>query len=113
MGGNWEPLAHGRNWSGPLKLLLPALGTGASSLSFVWGGGRIHRHPNPPPSDSQHGFRKNRSCLTNLLKFLNVATEAFDKGEQLDVTYLDFSKAFDKVPHKRLCLQLKCHGISG
>ena len=50
--------------------------------------------------DSQHGFRKNRSCLTNLLKFLNVATEAFDKGEQLDVTYLDFSKAFDKVPHK-------------
>ena len=63
--------------------------------------------------DSQHGFRKNRSCLTNLLKFLNVATEAFDKGEQLDVTYLDFSKAFDKVPHKRLCMQLKCHGISG
>ena len=63
--------------------------------------------------DSQYGFRKNRSCLTNLLKFLNVATEAFDEGEQLDVTYLDFSKAFDKVPHKRLCLQLKCHGISG
>ena len=63
--------------------------------------------------DSQHVFRKNRSCLTNLLKFLNVATETFDEGEQLDVTYLDFSKAFDKVPHKRLCLQLKCHGISG
>ena len=42
-----------------------------------------------------------------------MATETFDKGEQLDVSYLDFSKAFDKVPHKRLCLQLKSHGIRG
>ena len=61
----------------------------------------------------QHGFRKGYSCLTNLLQFLDVATESFDKGEQLDVSYLDFSKAFDKVPHKRLGLQLKCHGIRG
>ena len=42
-----------------------------------------------------------------------MATESFDKGKQLDISYLDFSKAFDKVPHKRLCLQLKCHGING
>ena len=63
--------------------------------------------------DTQHGFRKNRSCLTNLLEFFDTATESFDKGKQFDVTYLDFSKAFDKVPHKRLCLQLKCHGIRG
>ena len=63
--------------------------------------------------DTQHGFRKNRSCLTNLLDFFEVATESFDKGTQLDVSYLDFSKAFDRVPHKRLCLQMKCHGIGG
>ena len=63
--------------------------------------------------DSQHGFRKNRSCLTNLLEFFDMATESFDRGKQFDVAYLDFSKAFDKVPHKRLCLQLKCHGING
>ena len=63
--------------------------------------------------DTQHGFRRGRSCLTNLLEFFNVATESFDKGKQLDISYLDFSKAFDKVPHKRLCLQLKCHGING
>ena len=63
--------------------------------------------------NTQHGFRKGRSCLTNLLEFLDVATESFDEGNQLDVSYLDFSKAFDKVPHKRLGLQLKCHGIRG
>ena len=62
--------------------------------------------------DTQHGFRKGRSCLTNLLAFFDEATESFDKGKQLDVSYLDFSKAFDKVPHKRLCLQLKNHGIN-
>ena len=63
--------------------------------------------------DSQHGFRKGRSCLTNLLEFLDLATDSYDKGSQIDVSYLDFSKASDKVPHKRLLLQLKCHGIKG
>ena len=63
--------------------------------------------------NTQHGFRKGRSCLTNLLYFLEAATDTFDKGKQLDVSYLDFSKAFDKVPHKRLVYQLKMHGIRG
>ena len=63
--------------------------------------------------DSQHGFRKNKSCLTNLLEFLHVVTEGLDKGEPIDVIYLDFSKAFDKVPHKRLMLKLKAMGIGG
>ena len=57
--------------------------------------------------DPQHGFRKGRSCLTNLLEFLDIATNSFDEGKQLDVpSYLDFSKAFDKVPHKRLVCSL-------
>jgi len=63
--------------------------------------------------NTQHGFRKGRSCLTNLLDFLNFATEQFDQGNQVDVAYLDFSKAFDKVPHKRLMIQLQSHGIAG
>ena len=29
----------------------------------------------------------------------------------MDVVYLDFQKAFDKVPHQRLLLKLKAHGI--
>ena len=42
-----------------------------------------------------------------------MATESSDKGTQLDISYLDFSKAFDRVPHKRLCSQMKCHDIGG
>jgi len=51
---------------------------------------------------SQHGFMPERSCLSNLLEFLQSVTEAVDRGELVDVIYLDFQKAFDKVPHARL-----------
>ena len=63
--------------------------------------------------DTQHGFRKGRSCLTNLLEFLDIVKDSFDQGKEVDISYLDFSKAFYKVPHKRLILQLKTHGIQG
>jgi len=63
--------------------------------------------------DSQHGFRKGKSCLTNLLEFMQVLTEGVDQGEEMDVIYLDFQKAFDKVPHKRLLLKLGDLGIGG
>lgn len=61
--------------------------------------------------DSQHGFMKGRSCLTNLLEFLERITDFIDREYPVDVLYLDFSKAFDKVPHKRLILKVKQHGI--
>ena len=60
---------------------------------------------------SQHGFRKERSCLTNLLEFLDKVTRAVDAGDNIDVIYLDFAKAFDKVPHIRLMKKLEAHGI--
>ena len=60
---------------------------------------------------SQHGFLKTRSCLTNLLYFLEEITKWVDDGSPVDVVYLDFQKAFDKVPHQRLLLKLKAHGI--
>ena len=63
--------------------------------------------------DTQHGFWKGRSCLTNLLEFLDIATNSFEGGKQLDVSYLDLSKAFDKVPHTRLVPQLNAHVING
>ena len=58
---------------------------------------------------SQHGFQKARSCLTNLLCFLEEITKWVDDGSPVDVVYLDFQKAFDKVPHQRLLLKLKAH----
>ena len=54
--------------------------------------------------DSQHGFRKGRSCTTNLLKFLDKVTAAVDKGEGVDVVFLNLAKAFDKVPVMIVCL---------
>ena len=60
---------------------------------------------------SQHGFLKARSCLTNLLCFLEEITKWVDDGSPVDVVYLDFQKAFDKVPHQKLLLKLKAHGI--
>ena len=60
---------------------------------------------------SQHGFLKARSCLTNLLCFFEEITEWVDDGSPVDVIYLDFHKAIDKVPHQRLILKLKSHGM--
>ena len=59
---------------------------------------------------SQHGFLKVRSCLTNVLSFEDIA-KWIDEGSAVDITYLDFQKALDKVPHRRLLLKLKAHGI--
>ena len=61
---------------------------------------------------SQHGFLKARSCLTNMLCFLEDVTKWVDEGSPVDIIYLDLKKkAFDKVPHQRLLLKLKAHGI--
>ena len=62
---------------------------------------------------SQHGFMKSKSCLTNLLEYLEVLTKLVDEGHSVDVVYLDFAKAFDKVPHRRLLQKMKAHGIVG
>jgi hypothetical protein len=62
--------------------------------------------------DSQHGFMPNRSCTTNLIEFMDAVTESVDDGTPVDIFYLDFSKAFDSVPHERLMIKLQSKGIS-
>ena len=51
---------------------------------------------------SQHGFISGKSCVTQLLELFEDVSEALDEGDDVDVIYLDFRKAFDKVPHLRL-----------
>ena len=64
-------------------------------------------------SDTQHGFMASRSCVTNLLTFLETVTSTVDGGNAFDIIYYDFSKAFDKVPRARLIEKLKSVGIFG
>jgi hypothetical protein len=63
--------------------------------------------------DTQHGFIKGKSCLTNLLISQHSIMNMIDEGGAVDVVYLDFQKAFDKVPHTRLMEKVSNFGING
>ena len=63
--------------------------------------------------EEQHGFRANRSCETQLISTVNDIAENMDVGKQTDVILLNFSKAFDRVTHMRLCHKLHHLGING
>lgn len=55
----------------------------------------------------QHGFRHKHSCISNLLENMNYVTSELDEGHAVDSIYLDFRKAFDTVPHKRLLKKME------
>ena len=57
-------------------------------------------------TDSQHGFRAKRSTETQLIQTIHDISKSLDKKETVDMAILDFAKAFDKVPHKRLIHKL-------
>jgi hypothetical protein len=64
-------------------------------------------------SAHQHGFTRKRSCLTNLLETFEEWTQALDAGYGVDVVYLDYRKAFDTVPTKRLMEKVRQFGFDG
>ena len=64
-------------------------------------------------TDSQHGFRAKRSTETQLIQTIHDISKSLDKKEIVDMAILDFTKAFDKVPHKRLIHKLNYYGITG
>ena len=70
-----------------------------------------HLEKNHLIRDTQHGFRKRKSCLSNLLEFLDKVTRAMDKGVSVNAVFLNFAKAFDKIPHGRLIEKLKADDV--
>lgn len=72
-----------------------------------------HLKVNALQCTEQHGFAEGKSTVTNLLDALNVWTEALMHGLPVDVIYMDYAKAYDKVPHKRLLKQMKSMRITG
>ena len=74
-----------------------------------------HLEMNNLIGDSQHGFRNKRSCRTSLLDFFAQAIDTYDTENNIvvDLVYVDFQKAFDKVPHERIMVKVNAHGIQG
>ena len=64
-------------------------------------------------NSKQHGFCKGKSCLTQLLAHYDDLIQNALNGNDTDVIYLDFAKAFDKIDHKVLVKKLKLYGIHG
>jgi len=63
-------------------------------------------------TDSQHGFRKKRSCESQLILTADDLARGIEDNEQVDVIFLDFSKAFDKVHHFSLLKKLNHYGVN-
>jgi retron-type reverse transcriptase len=63
-------------------------------------------------AELQHGFRAKRSCESQIISLIHDLSQNNDKNIQTDLIIMDFAKAFDKVPHKRLLYKMKYFGIS-
>ena len=71
-----------------------------------------HMKENQLFSDKQFGFISGRSTSLQLIKVMDHWTKILDEGGEIDVIYMDYMKAFDTVPHKRLISKLDSYGIS-
>ena len=73
----------------------------------------LYHHVSGLISKDQHGFIRNRSCVTQLLSVFHTIGGNLDRNIQTDILYLDFAKAFDSVNHSILLAKLKSYGVTG
>ena len=62
-------------------------------------------------NDAHHGFRKRRSCESQLILTVHDLSKGLNDGEQIDAMQLKFNKAFDKILHQRLLEKLHHYGV--
>ena len=72
-----------------------------------------HLESNHILNDYQYGFRPSHSCQAQLISIVEELQLALDCHQQVDLIMLDFSKAFDTVPHQHLLKKLSFYGIDG
>ena len=72
-----------------------------------------YQHLEPHMYHMQHGFIRGKSSTTQLLEVYHKILESISNGYEVDAIYLDFSKAFDQVPHHLLLKKLEMLGITG
>ena len=75
--------------------------------------GHSYHHLAPLIYKMQHGFMRGKSTTTQLLEVYHNILENVAGGKEVDVIYLDLTKAFDKVPHNTLLKKLESSGIRG
>ena len=63
--------------------------------------------------DCQHGFIRGKLCTSNLLEVLDHVGSLLDDGKQVDMIYIDMSKALDMVNHGCLLQKLHEFGFGG
>ena len=73
----------------------------------------LYNHISHLIADEQHGFIRNRSCVTQLLSVFHAIGKSLVKNIQTDILYLDFAKAFDSVDRCILVAKLKSYGVNG
>ena len=62
----------------------------------------LYDHLQPLIMPQQHGFMGNRSVASNLAEFMDHVKTKMAHGDQVDVIFVDFSKAFDQVQYGKV-----------
>ena len=61
--------------------------------------------------EGQHEFRPGYSCESQVITVCQDTADSMDNGDRTDANVIDFSKAFDLVPHDQLLRKIAISGV--